>query len=170
MLWGFFLFHIESLGSCHTWPNTCMHIYICIYIKYMYFICIYLSSLFASSKTHLEEKRLWTYPSTAAKGSTRMPGIHKTSTCAQWLLPRISKVQAFLSPARRLFKFPFSCPLSPKLCRQEPPPFPPSYLFPLEMSLPHLLPLNSLVLAGTDGQNEGAEVIQHNVLHRQGNC
>lgn len=40
----------------------------CIYILniYMYILNIYIKSLFASSKMHLEKKRLWTYPPTAA--------------------------------------------------------------------------------------------------------
>ncbi|XP_063248448.1 uncharacterized protein LOC134548052 [Prinia subflava] len=38
----------------------------------------------SSNKMYLEERRLWTYPSTAAKASTRTPGIHNTRENVVW--------------------------------------------------------------------------------------
>lgn len=71
-------------------------------------------------------------------------------------------------PARRVSKFPFPCALCPELCRHELPSLPslPPRLFPLEMSLSPSAAPGLPVLAGRHGQNQAAEVIQHNVLRQ----
>lgn len=69
----------EALESCYKLSGQ-IHVYICMYIKYIFFIYVYIRSLFANSKTYLEEKRLRTYHLEQPCSKAPVPGIHKTST------------------------------------------------------------------------------------------
>lgn len=47
------------------------------YIKYIFFIYVYIRSLFANIKTYLEEKRLQTYHLEQPCSKAPVPGFHK---------------------------------------------------------------------------------------------